>query len=156
MAAAAKKKPGKGGKKDAGDDEKKEDDKPKGPPPKVELDLNKPHDFQEALNERAGRPFIFGPVEFHGLDEPETFEGEHWRHLIEEQLAASVYLPENLCIHGFNVTIKNKTLKRATTVVKHSRFLRNMVVYPRMPAVQVHHEVVHEKNHADEEANNAE
>lgn len=42
LAAAAKKKPGKNGKKDAADDEKKEDDKPKGPPPKTELDLNKP------------------------------------------------------------------------------------------------------------------
>lgn len=83
LAAAAKKKPGKGGnKKDAAEEDKKDDDKPKGPPPKVELDLNKPRDFQEALNERIGRPFIFGPVEFHGLDEPETFNGEEWRKLI--------------------------------------------------------------------------
>jgi len=46
LAAAAKKKPGKGGKKEAVEEEKKDDDKPKGPPPKAELDLLKPADFQ--------------------------------------------------------------------------------------------------------------
>jgi hypothetical protein len=44
-----------------------------------------------------------------------------------------MHMPENLCIHGYQVTVKNKTLKRATTVLKHSRFLKNMVVYPVFP-----------------------
>ena len=42
-------------------------------------------------------------------------------------------MPDNLCIHGFNVTIKQKTLKRRTTIVKHSRFLRNLEVTPVFP-----------------------
>lgn len=42
-------------------------------------------------------------------------------------------MPENLCIHGFDVCVKSKTLKRPTTIVKHSRFLRNMEVYPVFP-----------------------
>lgn len=60
-------------------------------------------------------------------------------------------MPENLCIHGYEVTIKNKTLKRATTVLKHSRFLKNMVVYPIYPIevaapVQVAQEKVDDSN----------
>ena len=43
-------------------------------------------------------------------------------------------MPENICIHGFRVTIKKRTLKRRTTIVKHSRFLRNLEVYPQYPA----------------------
>ena len=42
-------------------------------------------------------------------------------------------MPENICIHGYSVTIKRKTLKRRTTIVKHSRFLRNLEVYPVFP-----------------------
>ncbi len=42
-------------------------------------------------------------------------------------------MPDNLCIHGFNVTIKKKTLKRRSTIVKHSRFLRNLEVSPIFP-----------------------
>lgn len=42
-------------------------------------------------------------------------------------------MPDNLCIHGFNVTIKKKTLKRRTTILKHSRFLRNLEVTPVFP-----------------------
>lgn len=42
-------------------------------------------------------------------------------------------MPENICIHGFKVTIKKKTLKRRNTIVKHSRFLRNLEVYPVFP-----------------------
>jgi hypothetical protein len=48
-----------------------------------------------------------------------------------------MYMPENLCIHGVDVTVKNKTLKRATTILKHSRFLRNMIVYPKFPIMEI-------------------
>jgi hypothetical protein len=107
--------------------------KAKGPPPKRELDFFKPADFAEALRERVGRPFIFGPIEFTGLNHPALFNGEEWREVVINALETNLYMPENLCIHGYNVTIKNKTLKRASTIVKHSRFLRNMVVYPLFP-----------------------
>jgi hypothetical protein len=42
----------------------------------------KPADFGEALKERIGRPFIFGPVEFDNLDIPEEFDGEAYRNLV--------------------------------------------------------------------------
>jgi hypothetical protein len=74
-AAAAKKKSGKNAKKEVVDDEKKED-KPSGPPPKAELNLMNPVDYAEALKEKIGRPFIFGPVQFNHLDQPEEFDGE--------------------------------------------------------------------------------
>lgn len=93
----------------------------------------KPSDFAEALKERIGRPFIFGPVEFNHLNIPEEFNAEAYRHLVSQTLDQTLQMPENLCIHGYQVTVKNKTLKRATTVLKHSRFLKNMVVYPVYP-----------------------
>lgn len=36
-------------------------------------------------------------------------------------------------MHGVAVTCKGRTLKRASTIVKHSRFMRNLVVAPRFP-----------------------
>lgn len=42
-------------------------------------------------------------------------------------------MPDNICIHGFKVTIKRKTLKRGSSIVKHSRFLRNLEVFPVFP-----------------------
>jgi len=42
-------------------------------------------------------------------------------------------MPEGVCIHGFKVCIKKRTLKRRTTIVKHSRFLRNLEVFPVFP-----------------------
>ena len=94
-----------------------------------------PKEFGEALKEIVGRPFIFGPVEFTRLDQPD-FQAALWRDKVIDFLSKSVLLPENLCTHGFKVNCKGKTLKRATTVVKHSRFLRNMVVHPNFPFVQ--------------------
>ena len=38
-----------------------------------------------------------------------------------------------MCIHGFNVNVKGKMLKRPTQVVKHSRYLKNMVLTPVFP-----------------------
>ena len=36
-------------------------------------------------------------------------------------------------MHGLKVRINGRTLKRPTTVVKHSRFLRNLDVIPILP-----------------------
>ncbi len=52
-------------------------------------------------------------------------------------------MPKNLCIHGFNVLIRDRTMKRATTILKHSRFLKNMKItpiYPPEPEPSVHEE----------------
>lgn len=47
------------------------------PPPKRELDLFKPVDFAEALRDQVPRPFIFGPIEFSGLDRGDFPAGEY-------------------------------------------------------------------------------
>lgn len=135
-AASAAKKKGAKGKKEAVVEEEKREDKAQGPPPKRQLDLMNLEDFKEALKEKVPRPFVFGPVEFTNLDLPEeeVFPAVEWRSAVVDNLMKTLQLPENLCIHGFNVTIKNKTLKRATTILKHSRFLRNMKVSPVFPA----------------------
>jgi hypothetical protein len=55
------------------------------------------------------------------------------RRHIEDQLVKSPYLHENICIHGFRVCVKERNLKRRSSIVKHSRFLRNLEVYPVIP-----------------------
>ena len=96
-----------------------------------------PTDFKEALREAIPRPFLFGPIEFRDLDKEENqHNGEVWRNQVIEQLLTKSVMygfPENLCIHGLNVQIKGKTLKRATTILKHARFLRNLKVTPVLP-----------------------
>jgi len=42
-------------------------------------------------------------------------------------------LPQNLCIHGFKVKVKKRTLKRRSTLLKHARFLKNLEVLPVLP-----------------------
>ena len=37
-------------------------------PVKKDLDLYLPKEFAEALKEKIGLPFLFGPVEFNGLN----------------------------------------------------------------------------------------
>lgn len=85
------------------------------------------------MRERIQRPFIFGPIEFQNLnltEDQEPFRHDLVREYIVDLLVKSPYLPEALCIHGFKVAVKKRTLKRRTTIVKHSRFLRNMEVIP--------------------------
>jgi hypothetical protein len=48
----------------------------------------------------------------------------------------SPHLPsDNILIHGFNILGKGRTLKRASTILHHARFLRNLEVQPMLPAV---------------------
>lgn len=80
------------------------------------------------------RPFIFGPVEFVGLDQDDVpFEPEEQRERVVGQLERSMLLPSNLCVHGFSVKAKQRNLKRKSTLLKHARFLRNLEVYPIVP-----------------------
>ena len=46
----------------------------------------------------------------------------------------SLLLPNNLCIHGFKVKVKQRTLKRKSSLLKHARFLKNLEVYPVFPS----------------------
>lgn len=148
--AAKKKAPSKNAnKKDTSalDDDKRDDDK-KGPPPKKALDKNFPNDFGEILKDQIPRPFVFGPIEFNHLDQ-EAFPAAEWTAKVVQALNKAAILPDN---HGFQVTIKNKTMKRATSIVKHSRFLRNMVVYPIYPPEPDLTQVpILEKTHEEEE-----
>jgi hypothetical protein len=43
----------------------------------------------------------------------------------------------NICVHGHKVQVKERTLKRSTTLLKHSRFLPNLEVKPIWPAEPV-------------------
>jgi hypothetical protein len=62
-------------------------------------------------------------------------------------------MPDNLCIHGFKVAVKGKTLKRRTTILKHARFLRNLEVTPVFPPEPepVVEAEAEEKDESDEE-----
>ena len=82
------------------------------------------------------RPFIFGPVEFEGLDqtdEQQAFEPESQREHVTSALDRSILLPSNLCVHGFKVKVKKRNLKRRSSLLKHARFLRNLEVLPVLP-----------------------
>jgi len=52
-----------------------------------------------------------------------------------EQLEKSNYFDDNICVHGYKTAIKDRTLKRRTTILKHSRFLANLVVTPNVPKI---------------------
>ena len=66
---AAQKKKGKaGGKKDAKEEEEEKKEEKPVMPVKKDLDLYLPQEFAEALKEKIGLPFLFGPVEFNGLN----------------------------------------------------------------------------------------
>ena len=66
-------------------------------------------------------------------EEQQPFRADLVREYIAETLDKFPYMPENLCIHGYRVQVKQRTLKRRTTIVKHSRFLRNLEVTPVFP-----------------------
>ena len=73
IAAAAKKKAGKKGKKD---DHKEDEEPPREELPGIlreipprDYDLFKPADYIEVLKEKIPRPFMFGPIDFYGLDQ---------------------------------------------------------------------------------------
>ena len=142
VAAAAKKKPGKKGSKEARKQEEEEE------PVKEELplilkdqepknyDIFRPLDYIEILKEKIPRPFIFGPVDFTDIDNnSEPFPVDFWHETIIESLMRSPYLPaDNILIHGFHITAKGRrTFKRASTIVHHSRFLKNLQVFPMGP-----------------------
>ncbi len=37
-------------------------------------------------------------------------------------------------MHGYRVTVKERTLKRRTSLLKHARFISNLEVKPVLPA----------------------
>ncbi len=53
-----------------------------------------------------------------------------------DEIERSVAMPQQVCIHGYNVTVKRRNLKRRTSLLKHARFLNNLVVTPKDPPVK--------------------
>jgi len=78
---------------------------------------------------------VFGPIELSGLDKDEKFDAAKVTKQILDTLEKKdgVFGQENICVHGYKTEIKQRRLKRRTTVLKHSRFLANLVVTPNMP-----------------------
>ena len=105
------------------------------PPEQKNYDIFNPKDFVELLKLHIPRPFIFGPVDFEDLQEVEQpFDAEYWHDAIMQTFLRSPYLPaEDILVHGLRVLCKGRTLKRASSIVKHSRFLRNLQVTAVLP-----------------------
>ena len=149
IAAASKKKAASKGKK--GKEEEREtpapEEKPNGrssqlksaldePVEEVEpkFDLFLPTEFSQALKRKFGRRFTFGPIHFNGLDQ--EFDEEKARQMVIDALQASEPFKSagaDVCVHGHKVQVKERTLRRGTSLLKHSRFLNNLEVVPIWP-----------------------
>jgi len=101
-------------------------------PKEKELDLFLPTEFSQALKKKIERPFVFGPITFKGLDSSD-FNGDMTREMVMSYLEKTPRMPKDLCIHGFNVLIRDRTLRRSSTILKHARFLKSMKVTPIFP-----------------------
>jgi hypothetical protein len=96
-------------------------------------------------------PFIFGPVEFTGLnlnEQDHGFDFESERENVISLLQRSICMPQNICVHGFRVKVKQRNLKRRSSLLKHSRFLRNLEVTANPPPVK---EVIQENEGEEDE-----
>jgi hypothetical protein len=51
---------------------------------------------------------------------------------------ASVFAESQICLHGYNILAKGRTLKRSSTLLKHARFLNNLQVTPVYPIIGQH------------------
>lgn len=148
---AAKKAKAKGGKnKKKADEEIVQDEQPamddEDQENEIIYDLENTEEFAKALKAKVKMPFLFGPVEFTGLNlsqDEEPFDFNFERENVISILQRSSFLPQNTCIHGFKVKVKNRNLKRRSSLLKHSRFLRNLEVLPNPPPIK---EEVKEEN----------
>jgi hypothetical protein len=75
---------------------------------------------------------MFGPLTISDLDSAD-FNEEKARKAVLDALKDSSHFPKDLFIHGLRVLVKGRTLHRASTVSKHSRFLANLTVTPIFP-----------------------
>ena len=82
---------------------------------------------------------MFGPFEFTDLDSG-SFDAQKARNRVQKMLENRTILGEagnQICVHGFRVMVKERTLKRGSSLLKHARFLQNLVVAPVFPAAAV-------------------
>lgn len=91
-----------------------------------DYDLFLADQFQKALCQKFVRPFTVGPITFDHLS-GEVFDYDKQRQVVIKQLeAASSVKENNIFVHGFKVAVKERQLKRGTSLLKHARFLQNL------------------------------
>ena len=103
-----------------------------------DFDLNNPEEFMKALAKECPRPFTFGPIEFNQLnmsDADQPFDYEEAKQRIIDSLDLHMQQP-SCCIRGHTVQIKGRNLKRRSTMLKHGRFMQNLMVSPVLPKVK--------------------
>jgi hypothetical protein len=108
--------------------------------------------FEKALRHHVRRPFLFGPIVFEGLDLDDAatpFDAESERKRVTDLLERGILLPNGVCNYGYRVTIKNRNMKRRSSLLKHARFLKNLEVRPCGPPPPV--EEVKEENEEEAE-----
>jgi len=62
----------------------------------------------------------------------------------------SILGEKRICVNNYNVLIKGRNLKRGNTILKHSRFLRNLSVTPILPKEEVKKEAEEGEGSANE------
>ena len=100
-----------------------------------DLNLNDPADFAIALSKECPRPFTFGPIEFNELNIPQSereFDADGAKAKIIDSLDLQMAQP-SCCFRGHTVTLKGRNFKRASTMLKHGRFMQNLLVQPVYP-----------------------
>lgn len=112
-------------------------------PPIQNLDLFAPQQFEFALKTLYSRPFTFGPIIFDHLNQQIDFVEARQQVIDKLESSDKVSSPgANIFVHGYRVTVKDRTLKRGSSLLKHGRFLANLevqAVHPQ-PAVPVDEE----------------
>ena len=101
----------------------------------ADLNLNDPADFAKALSRESPRPFTFGPIEFSELNEAaaeKAFEADKSKLRVIDSLDLHMQQP-SCCIRGHRVEIKGRSFKRSSTMLKHGRWMQNLVVSPVYP-----------------------
>lgn len=91
----------------------------------MDLDLFMPDQFQRAIKQKFGRRFTFGPIEFEGLNTNSLNPAEA-RQLVINNLEQTEHLQapgSSIFVHGYRVAVKERTLKRGSSLLKHARFL---------------------------------
>jgi cell division protein YceG involved in septum cleavage len=72
------------------------------------------------------RPFTIGPITFKDLQAGD-FDYEVQRKIIVSELEKASSIKENnIFVHGLKVAVKDRNLKRGSSLLKHARFLQNL------------------------------
>lgn len=101
------------------------------------MNLNDPEDFAKALCQEVPRPFTFGPIEFTELnlkEESKAFDADAQKQRIIDSLDLHMDQP-SCCIRGHIVEVKCRNFKRRSTMLKHGRFMMNLMVKPVFPKI---------------------